>query len=116
MFLWANADERLTTLDTRRVVRSLVVPNQKQFWEDMTRVRQLLLSGLPVRPEDQLVPGATVVIRSGVLAGLRGVILRTANGHRFVVQDDFIQRGATVLLNDYMLAAVAPDTAEGALS
>ncbi len=110
LFLRAGADERLAALDTRRVVRSLAVPQQARFQEDLSRVRQLLLAGLPVRPEDRLVPGTTVKIRSGPLAGLRGVILRTSTGQRFVVQIDFIQRGASVLLDDYMLAAVSPDT------
>jgi len=113
LFLLAQPDERLAALETHRIVRSLAVPNQNKIWQDMVRVRQLLVSGLPVRPEDRLVPGATVLIRSGALAGLRGVILRTSNGNRFVVQVDFIQRGASVLLDDCMLAAIAPESEAG---
>jgi hypothetical protein len=32
------------------------------------------------------------------LAGLRGVILKSSSGNRFVVQVNFIQRGASVLV------------------
>lgn len=109
LFLLAQSEERLAALETRRVVRSLAVPNQNRLWEDLFQLRQLVASGLPIRPEDRLIPGAPVVIRSGVLEGLRGVILRAANAQRFVVQVDFIGRGASILLNDYMLAALSPE-------
>ena len=45
----------------------------------------------------EYVAGATLdeaVRRSGPLAGLKGKILRTASGRRFVVEVDFIQQGA----------------------
>ena len=41
-------------------------------------------------------------------AGLKGKIIRVATGRRFVVQVDFIQQGASVVLDDF---AVQP--AEG---
>lgn len=112
VFLLAQPDDRLSALETGRVIRSLAVPNQKRLWDDLLQLRQLLTSGLPIRREDRLVPGAPVVIRSGVLAGLCGVILRAANAQRFVVQVDFIGRGASILLDDYMIRALSPDKAK----
>jgi hypothetical protein len=52
------------------------------------------------------VAGATVEIRHGALAGLKGKIIRAASGNRFVVQIDFIQQGASVLLDGFCLEAV----------
>ena len=40
---------------------------------------------------------------TGPLAGLKGKILETVSRRRFVVEVDFIQRGASVVLNDYVL-------------
>jgi len=48
----------------------------------------------------------TVEIQSGPLAGLRGKVLRSASGWRFVVTIDFIQQGASVLLDDFNLVCV----------
>jgi hypothetical protein len=45
-----------------------------------------------------------VVIRSGPLAGLRGTIVEKAAKRRFVVAVDFIQRGASIVLDDDTLA------------
>jgi len=96
----------LAALNTRRVVGSLEVTDQEELWGDLRQINRLIASGAPVMPEDQLVPGMMVEIRSGPLAGLKGKILRTASGQRFVVQVNFIQRGASVLMDDFNLAKI----------
>lgn len=106
VFLHATAEERLAALATQRIVRTLPVANQERLWHDVSQIHQLIESGMPITPEDQLTPGTTVLIRSGALAGLRGTIIRAAAGQRFVVQVDFIQRGASVEVDDVTLQAV----------
>jgi len=76
------------------------------LWEDLRQVRRLITSGMLIAPEKRLTSGATVEITSGPLAGLRGKILRSASGNRFVVQIDFIQQGASVVLDDFTLTRV----------
>jgi transcriptional antiterminator RfaH len=104
VFLLADRAERVTALATNRVVRTLEVFDQELLWHDLSQVFRLIAAGAPITPEARLVPGAAVVIRTGPLAGLKGKILRTASGQRFVVQVDFIQQGASVLLDDFRLA------------
>jgi transcriptional antiterminator RfaH len=103
-FLLADEKERVKALATHRVVNALDVPDQKELWHDLRQIRRLIESGVPITPEGQLVAGTLVEIRSGPLAGLSGVIVRQANQRRFVVQVDFIHRGASVEVDDYMLA------------
>jgi transcriptional antiterminator RfaH len=104
VFLLADRAERVTALATGRVARTLEVFDQQGLWHDLDQVHRLIAAGAPITPESRLVPGALVVIRTGPLAGLKGKILRTASGQRFVVQVDFIQQGASVLLDDFRLA------------
>jgi transcriptional antiterminator RfaH len=106
VFMRADREERLAALATSRVVRTLEVDDQAKLWRDLRQVRQLIASGLPVTPEDRLEPGDLVEVRGGPLAGLQGRILRGAAGERFVVQVDFIQRGASVDIDQASLAAV----------
>ncbi len=103
VFLLGDREQRQEALHTNRIVRTLPVGNQQALWKDLRQIRQLIASGAPITPEDRLTPGVCVQIRSGPLAGLKGKILRTASGRRFVVEVDFIQRGASVLLDDYCL-------------
>jgi transcription antitermination factor NusG len=107
LFVFADNEERIRVLSTHRVVRNLQVVNQEQLWSDLRQIHQLIAAGAPITPVDKLVPGTVAEIRSGPLAGLRGKIIRTMSGGRFVVEVDFIQRGASVLLEDFNLQHVA---------
>jgi transcriptional antiterminator RfaH len=100
VFLLGDHDERLKALATYRVVRTLETRDQGGLWRDLRQVQRLIATRAPITPEDRLLPGMTVQIRNGPLAGLTGKILRGASGRRFVVQVDFIQKGASVLLDD----------------
>ena len=60
-------------------------------------------SGEPLTPEARLEPGQLVRIRSGVLVGLEGVVIRRANETRLLVAVNFLQRGASVLVDDCQL-------------
>jgi transcriptional antiterminator RfaH len=106
VFLLGSWEERATALGTGRVVQALPVGDQDRLWHDLSQVHQLIASGAPLTPEGRLVPGATVEIRSGALAGLRGTIIESVSGRRFLVRVDFIQRGASVLLSDVGLVRV----------
>jgi len=103
VFVLASEAERIRALATRRVVRSIAVDSQDLLWRDLRQIQRLIAIGAPITPEDKLAPGMEVEIQSGPLTGLRGKILRTASGQRFVVQVDFIQRGASVELDDFTL-------------
>jgi len=107
LFLLAQMEERVVALATRRVVRSLEVPQQGDLRRDLAQVERLISSGLPVTPEQKLSPGKAVTIRTGPLAGLRGKIIREVSRRRFVVQVDFIRQGVSALLEEYMLAPVS---------
>ena len=109
VFLLADREQRVTALATSRIVRCLPVADQEGMWRDLRHVQRLLHAGVPVTPEDRLAPGMTVEITSGPLAGLRGRIVQTASRRRFVVAVDFIQRGASVLLDDCRLAPAEAD-------
>jgi transcriptional antiterminator RfaH len=106
LFLHSDRNAYHEALATRRVVRGLPVTDQERLWADLRRVFALISSGLPVTPEPCLLPGQFVEITSGPLAGLCGRIVRSASGRRFVVEVDFIRRGASVLCEAMTLRPV----------
>jgi transcription antitermination factor NusG len=112
LFLLGQRDERLTALATKRVVHTLEVADQQTLWDDLTQVHRLINTGAPITPEERLAPGDLIQITRGPLAGLKGRIIRSASGRRFVVQVNFIQRGASVLIDDYNLIAIRKGLAE----
>jgi transcriptional antiterminator RfaH len=104
-FVLADRQERVTALRTQRILRTLDVDDQQRLWKDLAQIERLVASGAPILPEDRLRPGMKVVIKTGPLQGLAGTIVRTETGRRFTVQVNFIQRGASVMLDDYVLEA-----------
>jgi transcriptional antiterminator RfaH len=103
LFLLADRAERVTALATDRVVHAIEVHDQPGLWGDLRQIDQLIRTGALITPEAQLAPGAPVEITCGPLEGLQGTIVRGASGRRFVVRVNFIQQGASVLLEDFAL-------------
>lgn len=103
LFLLADPSERVQALMSGRVVKTLEVEDQVELWNDLLGLWRLLASGMPVSAEQRLAPGVAVEITSGPLAGLHGKIIRASSGRRFVVEVHFIQSGASVLLDDFVL-------------
>lgn len=106
LFLLADREGLVQALSTQRVARPLEVANQEQIWGDLRQIHQLLQTGQLITPEPVLVPGTRVEICSGPLMGMRGEILKTASGNRFLVKVNFIQRGASVLLEGAALEQI----------
>ncbi|MFM7152101.1 MAG: transcription termination/antitermination protein NusG [Gemmataceae bacterium] len=107
VFLRGLPEQRIEALNTKRLVRTIDVHDQQALIHDLSNLHRMIAAGLPVTPEDHLYPGVKVRIRSGPLEGLEGKIIREASKARFVVQVDFIQRGASIVLDEFMLAAIS---------
>jgi transcriptional antiterminator RfaH len=106
LFLHSDRTAYHEALSTQRVVRGLTVVDQSRLWDDLRRLFGLIASGLPITPEPCLLPGQLVEIASGPLAGFRGRVVRSASGRRFVVEVDFIRRGASVLCDAMTLRPI----------
>ena len=106
VFVRATEHDRRSALATRRVVSVLEVRMQEELEADLRQLHRLIATGAAVTAEDSWTIGTKVEIKSGPLAGLQGVIVRVASGRRFIVQVNFIQRGASVLLDDFVLAEI----------
>lgn len=103
LFLLADRAERVTALTSNRVVHALEVHDQLRLWRDLQQIDRLIGLGAPVDAEPRLAPGTPVEITTGPLAGLTGTVIRTVTGRKFVVRVDFIQQGASILLEDCAL-------------
>lgn len=117
VFLRGDETARLAALQTNHVVRVLAVPAGERLEEDLVRIYRLMECGAPVAPEDRLQPGMPVVLSAGPLAGLEGKIIRRDSQMRFVLEVDFIQRGASIEVEGWMLQPMSdrPTQATSAL-
>src|SRR5262245_12075759 len=100
VFLYGDASQRYAALTTNCISRDLVVFDGAQLAFDLRKLRQMLVSGMPVVPESKLDPGARIRVRSGPLSGSEGTWLRRRGETRLLVAVRFLQQGASVQVDE----------------
>lgn len=106
LFLFGDGDACHAAIVTNQVARVIAVEDQALLHADLARIQQLLEAGGTVIPEDRLLPGKPVEIASGPLAGLRGKVLRRGRKRLIFVEVHFLQRGASIEVEDWMLQPI----------
>jgi transcriptional antiterminator RfaH len=101
VFVWGDLEQRRLALTTNCVSKVLLVPDAKELVRDLRQIRRLILSDAPMTAEARLQPGMRVRVRSGVLSGLEGVVLKRRGKDRLLVAVEFLQQGASIALDDF---------------
>ena len=107
LFLCGDEDDRVRCLTTNRVSRILEVKEPQQLLADLAQLHRLIESGAPLTAEDRLSPGARVRIRTGCLAGIEGVVVRRRSESRLLVSIHFLQQGASIAVDDFMIESIS---------
>ncbi len=100
VFVYATPSQRLQALETNCVSRWLDVPDGDGLKRDLLRIRNLILTGVPLKLEPRLEAGTLVRVRSGSLEGQQGTVIRHQGTTRLIVSVNFLQQGASVLIDD----------------
>ena len=103
VFLYASEEERVKSLTTNRISRILTVEDPDQLVFDLRQLRQLIAANAPLTVESRLGPGQRVRVRQGAFAGLEGTVLKRRGETRLLVSINFLQQGASVEIDDFML-------------
>ncbi|MEN6404936.1 MAG: transcription termination/antitermination NusG family protein [Thermoguttaceae bacterium] len=103
LFLYSAEQERVRALTTNRISRILVVEDSEQLLFDLRQIHQLIASKAPLTVESRMGPGQRVRVRSGAFAGLEGAVLKRRGETRLLVSINFLQKGASVEIDDFML-------------
>lgn len=106
VFLLGDENERVRTLMTNRVSRVLPVGDPERLVFDLRQLAQLIESNAPLTVERRLQPGRAVRVRSGLLAGLEGIVLQRRGETRLLIAVDFLQQGASVEIDDDLLEPI----------
>ncbi len=88
---------------TNRVISILDVSDGDRLIRELRQIRRLVESEVPITIESQILPGDRVRVRLGAFAGMEGTVLVRRGETRLLVSVDFLQRGASVAIDDYML-------------
>jgi transcription antitermination factor NusG len=103
VFLLGDNHTRVHALTTNTVAKTLQVADCEELHTDLSRVYHLMTSGAPLSPEERLQPGTPVEITAGPLAGLEGRVIRKGKRLKFFIEVHFLQRGASVEIDSWMI-------------
>jgi hypothetical protein len=106
LFLFAAEAERIRCLTTNRVSRMLDVSDPAQLIFDLKQLSRLIASDAPLTLERRLAPGDRVRVKQGSLLGLEGTVLTRRGVTRLLVRVNFLQQGASVEMQDFLLERV----------
>jgi transcriptional antiterminator RfaH len=103
VFLFSTEAERIKSMTTNRISRILTVSDPAQLIYDLEQLRRLIASNAPLSVEQKLAPGNRVRVKQGALMGLEGTVLMRRGVTRLLVRVNFLQKGASVEVDDYLL-------------
>ena len=106
VFVCAHEDQRRAALGTRCISRTLAVYDGQKLQSELRHIKQVVAADVELRPESRIVPGDRVAVRSGPLAGVEGIVNRAEGRSRLVVIVDLLQKGASLLLEDWTLEKI----------
>ena len=106
LFMYGTPEERVVSLTTNRISRTIEVPEPDGLRFDLRQIFELIASGAPLTVENRLQPGARVRVRHGSLGGLEGTVVVRRGRTRLLVYVDFLQQGASVEIDDFMLEPI----------
>ena len=106
VFLFGDEEQRVSALQTNCVSNVLPIHDAVRLVNDLRQIRKLIESEAPLSPEARLETGERVRIRSGPLTGIEGVVIQRRGQSRLLVAVEFLQQGASVLLEDYLFEPV----------
>lgn len=103
VFVFADDDERVQTLSTKRVTQMQCAGDQLRMTSDLLNIRALIAAGAPLTVESRLEAGRRVRVKNGALAGMEGVIVTRRGSDRLLVAMEFLQQGVSIEINDYQV-------------
>jgi len=106
VFMYGTEEQRVDSLKTIRISRVLYVPDEQALRFDLCQLRRLIASCAPLTVESRLASGNRVRIKRGQLAGLERTVLYRRGETRIVIRLDFLQQGASIAIDDYLLEPV----------
>ena len=106
VFVGGGHDVRSEVLKTNCTSQTLEVRDPESLVHDLRQIKRLIDCDARLTPESRIGPGDHVRVRRGPLTGIEGVVVKRHNGDRLVVSVQFLQKGASVALDDFEVELV----------
>jgi transcriptional antiterminator RfaH len=107
LFFCGKENQRVELLKTNRVAHLIEVEDQQKLLDELVQVNQALQSGAPLTPHKYIKAGQRCRVIAGPLIGLEGIVVRSKNATRLVLQIDMLGQAASVEIDVDMMEVLA---------
>jgi len=109
-YIFLNCDERqrLTALQTNRIVKTLPVDDQQRLVEELRRIHRVIMTHTPFVLGPSIQAGSWARVTSGPLDGLEGVVLRKLSGTRLALNVKMLSQSVILEVSQDMLEIINP--------
>ena len=106
VFMRGDHEQRQGAMKTNCISRCLEVSDGEELVRDLQQIHRLIECDVPLTPESRIEPGMRVRVRSGLLLGLEGTVVKRRGSQRLLVVVEFLQQGASVQLDDFQVERI----------
>ncbi|MHC4656005.1 MAG: transcription termination/antitermination protein NusG [Planctomycetota bacterium] len=103
LFFCGQESERTELRRTNRVANIIEVKDQAGFVNELLQIEQALRVGAPLSPHKYIKAGQRYRIIAGPLADLQGIVVKTKNATRLVLQINMLGQAASVEIDTDMI-------------
>ena len=106
LFFCGEENQRIELLRTNRVANLIEVEDQQRLSDELLQIEQALRTGTPLVPYRYIKTGQRCQVIAGPLADLQGIVVRTRNTTRLVLQIDMLGQAASVEIDTEMIEVI----------
>lgn len=103
LFFCGQEDQRIELLQTNRVANLIEVVDQETLLNELAQLNQALRAGAPLTPYKYIKAGQRCRVIAGPLIGMEGIVVRSKNAIRLVLQIDMLGQAASVEIDIDMI-------------
>jgi len=106
LFFCGDENQRVAVLRTNRVANLIKVKNQQKLLGELMQIGQALRTGAALTPHRYLKAGQHCRVIGGPLGDLQGIVVKTKNATRLVLQIDMLGQATSVEIDVDMIEVI----------
>ena len=106
LFFCGDENQRLEVLRTNRVANLIEVKDREKLLSELLQIEQALRAGAPLVPHRYIKAGRHCRVIAGPLADLQGIVIKTKNVMRLVLQVDMLGQATSVEIDTDMIEII----------
>ncbi len=106
LFFCGEESQRIELLRTNRVANLIEVKDQQKLLDELLQIEQALQAGVRLVPHRYIKAGQWCRVIAGPLADLQGIVVKTKDATRLVLQIDMLGQATSVEIDADMIEII----------